>query len=235
MASRHEPRRLLLDWIFDFIFPPRCIGCKARGNWLCASCKSTASHVPSAICSRCGSPTPQTQTCSTCWKMRPKFDAVRAEYFFEGIVRQAIHMFKYKGARHLVGPLTNLLLESVEPRFSESDVVVPVPLHPERLKERSYNQSQLLAAEVGKVLGISLVDDCLVRTCNTEPQMRLPAELRASNVRHAFACVDRTLDGKKVLLVDDVYTTGATLNECATTLKKAGATVVWGVCVARAR
>jgi ComF family protein len=160
---------------------------------------------------------------------------VRAKYFFEGVVRQAIHLFKYRGARYLLATLSSLLLESVEPQFLESDAVVPVPLHRDRLKERSYNQSQLLATEVSKTLGIILADNYLIRTRSTEPQMQLPAERRTANVRGAFSCVDRSLDGKNVLLVDDVFTTGATLNECAIALKKAGVAGVWAVCIARAR
>ncbi len=221
--------------VADFIFPPRCVGCRTRGQWFCAACRNAASRVPSSICKQCGAPTPELHTCSRCWKTPPRFDALRARYFFEGTVRQAIHLFKYRRSRHMVGPLAELLLESIEPDFAKSDAVVPVPLHERRLRERSYNQSQLLASEVSQALGIVLVDNSLVRLRDTKPQMRLPAEDRSQNVRDAFGTIDHSLAGKKVLLIDDVCTTGATLSECASALKKTGVATVWAACVARAR
>jgi ComF family protein len=115
-----------------------------------------------------------------------------------------------------------------------AEVVVAVPLHPKRLRERGYNQSQLLAKELAKLSKLPLVDDCLIRERHSPPQARTAtASERRTNVADAFSCRDRRLKGKQVLLIDDVSTSGATLDACARALKKAGATTVWGVVLAR--
>jgi ComF family protein len=111
---------------------------------------------------------------------------------------------------------------------------VPVPLHPKRLRERGYNQSRLLAQELGKLTDLPVVDDCLVRGRHSLPQARTSTVgERRSNVADAFSCRDRRLQGKSVLLIDDVSTSGATLDACARALKQAGATTVWGLVLAR--
>jgi len=114
------------------------------------------------------------------------------------------------------------------------EVLVPVPLHPKRLRERGYNQSYLLAKELGKLTGLPVVADSLVRERHTSPQARtLTVGERRGNVADAFACRDRRLEGKPVILIDDVSTSGATLDACALALKEAGAASVWGLVLAR--
>jgi ComF family protein len=114
------------------------------------------------------------------------------------------------------------------------EVLVPVPLHHKRLRERGYNQSRLLALELSRLSGLPLVDDCLVRERYTTPQARTPnVDERRSNVADAFACRDRRLEAKQVLLIDDVATSGATLDACARALKGAGASSVWGLVLAK--
>jgi ComF family protein len=114
------------------------------------------------------------------------------------------------------------------------EVLVPVPLHQKRLRERGYNQSSLLAKELGKLNNLPVMDDCLVRQRYAPPQARTSiVEERRGNVEDAFACRDRRLQGKQVLLIDDVSTSGATLDACAAALKAGGATSVWGLALAR--
>jgi ComF family protein len=114
------------------------------------------------------------------------------------------------------------------------EVMVPVPLHQKRLRERGYNQSSLLAKELGKLINLPVVDDCLIRQRQAPPQARAATvEERRSNVVDAFSCRDRRLQDKQVLLIDDVSTSGATLDACATVLKANGATSVWGLVLAR--
>jgi ComF family protein len=114
------------------------------------------------------------------------------------------------------------------------DVLVPVPLHRRRLRERGYNQSALLARELGKLTALPVVSDCLVRIRSAAPQARAAtAAERRSNVAGAFTCCDARLEGRRVLLIDDVATTGATLNACAGALKAAGTVSVWALVLAR--
>lgn len=149
-------------------------------------------------------------------------------------MRQAIHELKYRNLRALAAPLAKLLRDYLLENPLPADVLVPVPLHPKRLRERGYNQSARLAQELGKLTDIPVVADCLVRRRHTSPQARTSnAEERRSNIAGAFAGTDHGLRGKQVLLVDDVATSGATLDACAAAVKAAGAASVWGLVMAR--
>jgi len=149
-------------------------------------------------------------------------------------MRQAIHQLKYQNLRTLAVPLARLLHEYLIANPVPAEVLVPVPLHPKRLRERGYNQSGILARKLGKLINLPVADDCLVRQRHATPQARTSTvEERRSNVAGAFACRDRRMHEKQVLLIDDVATSGATLNACAATLKVSGATSVWGLVMAR--
>jgi len=150
------------------------------------------------------------------------------------VIRQAIHELKYRNLRALVGLLAQLLNDYLASSPVSGEVLVPVPLHHKRLRERGYNQSQLLAQELGKLADLPVVDDCLVRQRHAPPQARTSTVgERQSNVADAFSCRDWGLEGKQVLLIDDVSTSGATLDACARALKQAGAASVWGLVLAR--
>jgi ComF family protein len=149
-------------------------------------------------------------------------------------MRQAIHELKYRNLRALAGLLGRLLNDYLLDNPVPGEVLVPVPLHPKRLRERGYNQSRLLAKELGKLAALPVVDDCLVRERYSLPQARTSSVVeRRGNVAGAFACRHRRLEGKQVLLIDDVSTSGATLDACARVLKGAGAALVWGLTLAR--
>ncbi|MBI4320757.1 MAG: ComF family protein [Chloroflexi bacterium] len=187
------------------------------------------------ICRVCGRHTAGVEVCDTCWRTRPSYDGARAPYFFEGALRKAIHRFKYNRAQHLARPLAALLDEYLTSWNISADVLVPVPLHSQRLAERGYNQAELLAREVAQMAKLPLEADCLQRVRHTESQMGLPAAGRLDNVRGAFACANPDLRARSILLIDDVSTTGATLDACAVALKKGGAASVWALCVAIAK
>jgi ComF family protein len=149
-------------------------------------------------------------------------------------MRQAIHELKYKNLRAIAGLFARLLNDYLTANPVPGEVLVAVPLHPKRLRERGYNQSHLLARELAKLSRLPLVDDCLIRERHSPPQARTAnVDERRTNVAHAFACRDLSLKGKAALLIDDVSTSGATLDGCARALKKAGATSVWGLVLAR--
>ena len=149
-------------------------------------------------------------------------------------MRQAIHQLKYKNLRALAVPLAKLLQDYLTANPLPAEVLVPVPLHQKRLKERGYNQSNLLARELGKLINLPVVDECLIRQRYAPPQARTSTlDERRTNVIDAFICRDHKLKGKQILLIDDVSTSGATLDACATALKASGATSVWGLVMAR--
>jgi ComF family protein len=149
-------------------------------------------------------------------------------------MRQAIHQLKYRNLRALAEPLAKLLNDYLATYPIPGEVLVPVPLHQKRLRERGYNQSSLLAKELGKLTNLPVVDDCLIRQRHAPPQTRsATVEERRNNVAGAFACRDHRLQDEQVLLIDDVSTSGATLDACAAALKAIGATSVWGLVLAR--
>jgi len=163
-----------------------------------------------------------------------EIDGIRSVFRFEGAVRQAILQFKYKNVKAMATPLAQLMGKYLRAHPLPADALVPVPLHPRRLRERGYNQSSLLAGELSKLTALPVAEKSLVRLKNTPPQTRTKsAAERQRNIARAFACRDRRLRGKHILLIDDVCTSGATLNACAVALKTAGAASVWGLTVAR--
>jgi len=148
-------------------------------------------------------------------------------------MRQAIHQLKYRNLRALIVPLAQLLRDYLNNPMP-AEILVPVPMHPKRLRERGYNQSGLLARELGKLTNLPVVDDCLIRQRHAPPQARTSnVDERRSNIADAFTCRDHRLRDKQVLLIDDVATSGATLDACAAALKASGAISVWGLVMAR--
>jgi competence protein ComFC len=216
-------RRGALGLLLDLLFPPACFGCHRRGEWLCADCRRDLPRLGPDGALRAG-----VGGLAASW----------SAYAFDGALRGAIHRLKYAGARHYAEPLGELLADSWvfgEMAGARADVVVPVPLHPRRESERGYNQSLLLARELGADRCLPVDDRALQRTRDTASQTRLSAAKRRENVAGAFQAERGRVAGRRVLLVDDVQTTGSTLAECAAALRRAGATEVWAVTVARAR
>ncbi len=157
---------------------------------------------------------------------------VRSAAHLSGPLREAIHSFKYKGLRALAGTLGQIVYDCWEAEPWPVDVIVPVPLHPQRHRERGYNQSTLLARELAHHTGLPVVEGALLRVMPTRPQVGLKAAERVENVRNAFRCGGEHVSGLQVLLVDDVLTTGATLRACALALLEGGASAVWGLTLA---
>jgi len=150
------------------------------------------------------------------------------------VIRKAIHELKYRNLRAISPPLAELLADYLKANPLPGEALVSVPLHPRRLKERGYNQSSLLARELGKYIGLPVIEDCLVRVKQAQPQVKaVDVEERRRNVADAFACRDERVKGKRIILIDDVCTSGATLESCAAALKNKGATSVWGLTLAR--
>lgn len=224
------------DMVLTLVFPRRCLACGSGGDFLCASCRSSLPHILPPVCDRCGAPGEPGASCIHCQKLSPALWGVRSLLSFEGLGRQIVHELKYHNFKALAGPLGELLADYFLANRLAADVLVPVPLHPSRLRERGYNQSALLAREMGRRLSIPVLEKGLTRVRHTQPQAKAADALqRRHNVRGAFGCREKTFVGKRVLLIDDVCTTGATLEACAVALQAAGAVSVWGLTLARER
>ena len=218
----------------DFLFPQWCVGCGKEGEFICYSCRRSLPRVMHPLCPRCGKPQPSGIVCPTCVSWQAEIDGIRSPFRFDGVMRQAIHQLKYRNLRAIAKPLAKSLNDYIAANPIPGEVLIPVPLHPKRLRERGYNQSSLLAKELGKLTSLPVVDDCLIRQRHAPPQARSSTvEERRSNVAGAFVCRDHRLQNKQVLLIDDVSTSGATLDACAAALKAVGATSAWGLVLAR--
>lgn len=230
--------------IWDALFPPLCIACgellPGADEVFCTKCRLFVQYLDRSHCPVCGAAYPDSPAadhlCGRCLRQKPRFDTARAVCAYEGIVLDAIHKFKY-GRNLTVGAALARLLAGF--KFAGMDVasfdlILPVPLHIRRLRQRGFNQSLILARALAKKNKLALDFSTLKRKNPTRSQTGLDKKERGSNVRGAFRVFSpQKLKGKNVLIVDDVYTTGATLNECAKTLKKAGAAMVGAITLAR--
>lgn len=225
--------RIDLRPLLGVLFPSRCVGCGLRGADLCPDCLSSIRALDPASCPRCARPSRFGSLCSVCQRYQGPLAGIRAACVYEGVARRVIHSFKYRHRRSLAAPLARLAEQELRSRPLRLDLLVPVPLHPRRFAERGYNQSALLAEKLGEALGAP-VADLLERRRETAAQAGLRASARRANVREAFHCKDGSvLRGQRVGIVDDVCTTGATLEDCARALREAGCSSAWGIVVAR--
>jgi ComF family protein len=227
--------------LLDLVLPPRCAGCGRTGSLWCDACHSQVQVVRDPVCALCGRPSspprdmrPASALCPQCRHSPLEIDGIRSAVIFEGPLRQAIHHLKYSGRSSLAEPLGSFLSERWSAGPLPADLIVPVPLHPARLRERGYNQSTLLAVQLARASRLPLAEDALKRIRATMPQVTLNAVEREANVRDAFEARADLVRERRVLLVDDVCTTGATLTACSRALKRAGATSVWALTLARA-
>ncbi|MDM8520545.1 ComF family protein [Anaerolineales bacterium HSG6] len=226
----------LYNSLLNLLLPPQCVNCKISGSWLCRNCLAQISFSPTEVCIICGVPAPLKTVCKHCQNNNTLqyLDGIRsATYFEKGPIRSAIHAFKYGNNQAISAILTRMLVEAYQRYQLNVDFILPVPLHASRLSERGYNQSELLATGVSLSCQVPLNVTTLLRVHHTETQAHLDLKGRYENVKNAFSCVNDLLSEKIVLLVDDVCTTGATLDACAMTLKKTGVHKVWALSIAR--
>ncbi len=225
---------LFFKTIFQFLLPPQCYCCEAflpeGQEGFCRGCLSGIHWIEPPFCTRCGIPfvsrEDRSHPCGVCLEKPRYFTIGRALGTYEGPLREAIHRWKYEGK----GYITPLFGEWMARRFLDHwrtdlfDLLIPVPLHPRRLRERGFNQALLLAEDLGCRLGIPCRKRILQKRESTVPQVRLSGAERESGVRGAFVLrKEEEVEKRRILLVDDVYTTGATVNECAKVLLDGGA------------
>jgi ComF family protein len=230
-SARRIGRRVL-----DALLPPRCLGCGVvveDPGALCASCWDKTAFIAAPHCARCGLPfelapaesMQAASECAACIADPPRYDRARAAMRYDEGARGLVLRFKHADATHAAPGYARWMARAGAELLAECALIAPVPLHRWRLLWRRYNQSALLALALGRIADRPVVPDLLVRRRHTPSQGRLDRARRHANVARAFAlrpAYAASIKGKRVLLVDDVMTTGATVEECARILKKAG-------------
>jgi ComF family protein len=211
-----------LDDLLDLLFPPRCCGCRQRGSMLCDRCRDSCRLVPAAANDS------QHRRLSS-----PYLASTAGAYVFDGAVREAIHTLKYNRRTRVAIPLGELLARYLASRPVAIDAIVAVPLYADRERQRGFNQSALLAARLAELTGLPLFRHDLVRVRATSQQADLTRAQRRENVRDAFVWQGSTAPPPRLLLIDDVLTTGATVESAAQALRLAGAQEVHALALAR--
>ena len=240
---------IFLSHLIDIIYPPRCHICNRflspderphSSFHLCNSCLANLIPITHPMCKVCGLPFQTSKgsdhLCENCLRKQPWYDFLRSPYLYSGPIMESIQRFKYNMETYLTSSLGHLLSSFAKEWIPDRKdyVIVPVPLHRRRLRERGFNQSLLLARVLASELGNQLDYLSLIRNRYTQAQTGLKKKERRKNVKGAFSVIQPSaIKDKEILLVDDVFTTGYTLNECARTLKKTGATTV--ICLTMAR
>jgi ComF family protein len=228
--------------VLDKLLPPRCIGCGAivEDAGLCGACWGSLQFLGPPACSCCAYPfeyeMPEETLCTACLREHPEFDRARSVFAYDDSSRSLVIEFKHADKTFAAPTLAGMMRRAGADLLDDAGLITPVPLHPRRLFARRYNQAALLATALARQTGAPLSVDLLVRRRHTKPQGRMSATARRRNVQGAFTIRPkdkRRLEGKRVLLIDDVLTTGATVGECARVLRRAGASAVDVLTLAR--
>ena len=229
--------RSVMRQCLDVLFPVRCAGCQRTGHVLCPACIAQIQLLPSPFCEFCGTPLSTYGVCNNCQFRLPKLSGQRAVSLYQEPLRGCIHGLKYDGNIRLAEPLGLLLAKAYIRYGMQADMLIPVPLHRERQQQRGYNHASLLAEVCSAIVRVPMNDNILVRHRATVAQVDLHPRERYQNVAGAFACssssANSVLNGRKIVIIDDVSTTSATLEACATPLFAAGAKEIWGLVLAR--
>lgn len=233
----------VLDAAAGMVYPNWCQICDgapahAPEGFVCKKCSASAKLIHPPWCELCGRPydgaLTHAFTCAQCVEVRPVYSTARSAAYAEGPVLEAIHRYKYKRELYIEPFLARLLIEAVRGRLNpvDWDFIVPIPLHPKKEREREFNQAELLGKRLGQAISLPVNPNAVARVVQTPSQTKLRREERFKNVRKAFAArAGADLRGARVVLVDDVFTTGATANGCAQALLDGGAArvCVWTV------
>ncbi len=224
--------RIAAAALLNTLYPAVCINCHARIEeqklWLCGSCYDKLNPLPEQHCPKCGIPN-EADECDNCAVNGYVFTQAVSVFLYEGPAKSLVHALKYQGLHTVSGWFANrmFIAAQMEPEIMQADCLTAVPLHRVRHRERGYNQSELIAAQLAKKMSKPLLKKALTRRINTGTQTQLHAAARRTNLLDAFVSGKDDVSGKSVLLIDDVFTTGTTVNEAAKVLLKAGATKVY--------
>lgn len=234
-------------FVLDTIFPVECIKCGQElsfcKSYICANCDTFAGKPLSFLCPVCDARIPEGKICGPCRRKTELKRFFSAGHYKNHYLRELIHWFKYQRVKVSSGQLAKFIIKAIKDnkiddavlKNKNDFVIVPVPLHKKKLRERGFNQSQEIAMHISKELKLTLSIDTLARTRATEPQAEIQnVKTRKENVKNCFACKNaNAIKNKIVILIDDVYTTGSTMEECARILKKSGAKEIWGMVIAK--
>jgi len=201
--------------ILDLLFPIQCLGCNQEGNFLCYSCfKKLSFNTKQA-----------------------KNNLLIASYYKDPLIKLLIHQYKYNFIKDLAKPLGMLMVKKIKNQNIKNSILIPVPLHKKRLRWRGFNQAELLAQVISQKLNIPIINNLLVRTRYTPPQAKIKnANQRKENIKQAFQLnlnFKNNLENKKIILIDDICTTGSTLDECTEVLKVLEPKSIWGLVIAK--
>lgn len=231
------------DLFLDTLFPIECFGCNEEGSYLCPQCSKKIFMKKIHTCPKCKNPTHFGEICSNCKKTKYISGVMIVTDYKNSLMETLIKKYKYGFVADLAVPLGEILTDffqkeaivnnKVFSRFKvENILIIPVPLHKKRSNWRGFNQSEELAKNFSRNLNLKIEKDLLIKTTHTKPQAKLNINERKNNLKNCFRWKGGKINNKCVILIDDITTSGATLNECAKTLKEAGAKNVWGLVLA---
>ncbi len=212
----------MLEFVLNFLFPPVCSVCgKVDKNWLCPNCQKRVERLEKACVVEIE---------------HKKYEKLLYIFQYESLVRKLILRYKFSSQAYLNHFFAQMIAKNVENRklLQQYDIIIPVPMHQKKMQKRGYNQTELVTNELSRILKIPAKNDILLKVFNTVTQSKLGGKARQSNIQHAFFVKkDIEVEGKKIILLDDIYTTGATSQECSRVLKEAGAAEILVVVLAK--
>jgi len=231
------------ELVFNLLLPKLCLACNTEGSYLCDCCLAKIPLIDKFSCPGCQKISPYGKTCEACQKSYYLNGVIYALDYKNPLVQRMIKQLKYHFIKDLINPLAKILINEIKSsnflsgNFTADEssfLMIPIPLHRKKFLWRGFNQSELLAKKLAEEFELNLRTDILIKTKNTKSQTDLKENERHLNVKNTFAVNNkRNIKGKIIFLIDDVLTTGSTLNEAAKELKKAGAQEVWGITLAK--
>jgi len=229
LQSLHNFSLSVLDWIF----PPSCLGCGKEGVFICSKCFSDVNIVPANVCNTCGNFTSKKGYCPQCARYPISYSGFRAFAYYDGVIRKAIQQLKYHNDLGIGRYLSEFILKTYQRTTWDAEIIVPIPIGETKREQRGYNQAERLAKPLAEKLGLEYRPEVLIRIHERYSQVGLNVDERRANVRDAFMARSKYVKGKKVLLVDDVFTSGATMEAASREIIQAGANKVWCITLAK--
>lgn len=232
----------MIKHLLNFLFPEKCLICEKHieQNKICNDCWGKCTFITKPYCSLCSHPfeyeTSDNAICGACVMKKPKYDRGISIFKYDEYSKKLIHSFKYKDQLHILDYFINLIINRAKDILDNTDIIAPIPIHKHKLLKRGYNQAALLAFNVAKKTKIYYCPQLLIKDKSTPPQAGLNKSQREKNIKNSFKLnskFSKNIEGKKILLIDDVITTGATIKECCKILQKAKPAKIFVISLAK--